>query len=143
MKRVLRSPIQRAALVLLGLGGVLAGAADAACNTAPTAADDAARTYARSIAIDVLANDVDDGQALSVSVASETCPGTVSVDFDLVTCTPSTPLGQDCLIYSTVRDDEGLSDSALVTVSADIEIFIDDFESGDASAWSACSPSSP
>ncbi|HEX9732373.1 MAG TPA: Ig-like domain-containing protein [Thermoanaerobaculia bacterium] len=129
-------------------GLVLAGAilapviADAACNTAPTAVADAARAYDQPILIDVLGNDVDsEGQALTVAVTSESCPGQVSVDLDLVTYTPSPPLLQPCQIHYTVADDEGLSDSAAVTVSVIAEIFVDGFESGNASAWSACDPS--
>lgn len=76
-------------------------------------------------------------------VTSETCPGPVSVAFDLVTYTPSTPLAQDCQIHYTVADDEGLSAAATVTVSVIAEIFADGFESGDATAWSACTPSCP
>ncbi len=125
------------AIVLLAPGGI-----DGACNIAPMALDDAARAYDQSIADDVLANDVDDDQALTVSVTSETCPGTVTVDFDLVTYTPSPALDQGCQIHYTVTDGEGLSASATVTVSMITEIFADGFESGDAMAWSAACPPS-
>jgi hypothetical protein len=118
--------------------------AQAACNTAPAAADDAARAYSESIVIGVLANDVDsEGQALTVAVTSESCPGPVSVDFDLVTYTPSAPPILGCQIHYMVTDDEGLSGSAAVTVSIIAEIFVDGFESGDAAAWSSCDPSCP
>lgn len=118
--------------------------AHAACNTAPTAADDTARAFDESIVIDVLANDVDaEGQALAVAVTAETCPGTVSVDFDLVRYTPSSPLRQGCQIHYDVTDDEGLSSSATVAVSMITEVFEDGFESDDASAWSICEPSCP
>jgi hypothetical protein len=118
--------------------------AQAACNTAPAAADDAARAYSESIVIGVLANDVDsEGQTLTVAITSENCPGPVSVDFDLVTYTPSAPPILGCQIHYTVTDDEGLSDSAAVTVSIIAEIFVDGFESGDGAAWSSCDPSCP
>jgi Bacterial Ig domain len=117
---------------------------DADCNTAPTAVDDTARAYDESIVVDVLANDLDSGgQALTVAVTSETCPGPVSVAFDLVSYTPSTKLRQDCQIHYTVTDDEGLSATAKVTVSMITEIFSDGFETGDASSWSSCDPSCP
>jgi Bacterial Ig domain len=131
---------------VLALAAVLLAPAaiDADCNTAPTAVDDTTRAYDQSIVIDVLANDLDaGGQALTVAVTSETCPGPVSVDFGLVSYTPSTPLGQNCLIHYTVTDDEGLSATAKVTVSMITEIFSDGFETGDAAAWSACDPSCP
>ena len=119
--------------------------AQAACNTAPIAVADAARAYDQPILIDVLGNDVagNGGQALTVAVTGETCPGPVSVDFDLVTYTPSPPLLQGCQIHYTVTDEAGLSGSATVTVSVIAEIFVDGFESGDAAEWSSCDPSCP
>ena len=139
------TPIHRGGLALAIAAALLVPAAiDAACNTAPTAVDDTAYAYDQSIVIDVLANDVDaEGQALGVAVTSETCPGPVSVAFDLVSYTPSTPLAQDCQIHYRVTDDEGMSATAKVTVSMITEIFTDGFETGDAAAWSACSPSCP
>ena len=114
--------------------------AEAACNTAPTAVDDETSTYDQAILIDVLANDSDpDGQGLTVALLSESCPGSVSVDFELLTLTPSAPLSSDCTISYSVTDEGGLSATAAVQVraaSAPAEIFSDDFESGGVSAWS-------
>jgi len=135
--------IHRGGLALAITAALLVPAAiDADCNTAPTAVDDTARAYDESIAIDALANDLDaEGQALALVVTSETCPGPVSVAFDLVSYTPSTQLRQDCQIHYRVTDDEGLSATAKVTVSMITEIFSDDFETGNASSWSSCDPS--
>lgn len=108
------------------------------CNTAPTAVGDAARTVTERILVDVLGNDTDpEGQALSVSVTGTTCPGTAAVEFDLVAFTPQSQLTRDCTIIYRITDEEGMSDTGVVTVTVEFEagIFSDGFESGDTSKW--------
>ncbi len=132
-----------AAAVFVAVGWA-SSPAGAQCNTAPTAADDVAWTYDQPVLIDVLANDSDpDGQALTVTATGSTCLGAVTVDFELLTFTPGEPVRQDCEIDYAVTDEEGLSASATVAVTFPVEIFADDFEAGDAAAWSACEPSCP
>ena len=73
-----RCPAATACLLLLGWA--LAPVASAQCNTAPTAVADTTETPDNKVLwIDVLANDHDpDGQPLTVTVVSETCPGAVA-----------------------------------------------------------------
>ena len=86
-----------------------------------------------------------DGQPLAVSVVSETCPGTVAVGSSgLLAYTPTrlTSGGITCQITYRIADGSGDTDTAVVTVSvtpASPQIFADDFESGNTSAWSASS----
>ena len=110
----------------------------AECNTAPTAVPDAAQTVDESLLVDVLSNDSDpEGQALTVSVVGTTCPGSATVDFDLVTLTPAPRLTEDCVITYRVTDEGGLFDTGTVTVALIDSIFSDDFETGDTSGWDA------
>ena len=120
----------------------------AQCNATPAAQDDTAETYSESLVIDVLANDTDaDGDFLEVIVVTETCPGAVTVDdFELVHFTPSTPLTSDCTITYDARDSTGAKNRATVTISAVSSppgIFDDDFETGDGSRWTSCTPTCP
>lgn len=111
--------------------------AGAQCNTAPTAVDDTAWTFDQPVLIDVLANDSDpEGQALTVTATGWTCLGSVTVDFELLTFTPSEPVRQDCEIYYSVADEDGAQSAATVAMTFPSEIFSDGFESGDTSAWS-------
>ena len=115
--------------------------AGAQCNTAPAAVNDSTTALDQPVLIDVLANDSDpEGQALTVVATGWTCPGTVTVDFELLTFTPSEPLRQDCEIAYAVTDEGGLGATATVAVTFPRSIFADDFESGDVSAWSECEP---
>ena len=129
------------------------------CSGFVTAVTDLARTYDQTIVIDVLANDVlaevlDPGQgpttppgiALEVEhrASQTTCPGTVNVSYDVLIYTPGVPLAADCQIgykvsYTTPEEtSEAIGIVNVIALDPPPEIFSDDFESADASAWSSC-----
>jgi hypothetical protein len=111
--------------------------ASAQCNNAPVAVDDTA-VYAGGtvLVVAVLGNDSEsDGEALAVGNLTTTCSGTVSEDFGLVTLTVAGFSG-DCAIGYRVTDENGLSDTATVSVLDGTGIFTDSFETGDTSRWS-------
>lgn len=119
---------------------LIATSAHAQCNTAPSATNDATSAHADPVLVDVLANDQDDGQALTVTVIGNTCNVTVAVDdFQLVelVLTPEQPIRGDCSLTYRATDDLGLSDTGNVAVNLIKGIFSDTFESGDSSRWSA------
>jgi hypothetical protein len=134
---------------VLFLGALMFGqgaVALAQCNTAPTAVDDSAETPdTRMLWIDILANDADpNGDVLEVAVISETCPGEVTTDpAGLLLYTPtSIPPGteQNCSINYRITDAAGATANAMVSVTVmtvPTTIFIDGFETGDSSAWTA------
>jgi hypothetical protein len=132
--------------LLLFLAIAQAAFVQAQCNTAPTAVDDSAETPDNAVLlIDVLANDADaNGDVLAVSVISETCPGDVTTDFaGLLVYTP-TPIApgteQSCSITYRITDAAGATDNAVVSVTVmtvPAAIFLDGFENGTASAWTA------
>jgi hypothetical protein len=116
------------------------------CGALPMAAADMAETLVQPILIDVLANDIEpSGQAMTIEVVGETCPGTVAVDFGLLRFTPSGILLANCTISYRVRNEEGeISSTALVNVTnINVVVFADGFESGDADAWDTCDPACP
>ena len=134
-------------LLLAWMALAMAPAIYAQCNTAPTANADTAETPDhKSLWIDVLANDADpDGHPLTVSVVSETCPGTVAESGGLLAYTPTrlTNSGITCQITYRISDGDGGTDTAVLTVSvipALPLIFADGFDSGNISAWSASDP---
>ena len=105
-------------------------------DTAPIAMDDQAHYSGGPVTVDVLANDVErDGEALEVAMLSTTCPGVVSLDFDLMTLTITGAMPESCTIAYRITDERGSFANAVVTVSDNTEIFSDSFESGDASRW--------
>lgn len=138
-----------ALMAIVALAVMVTAPAFAQCNATPAAQDDTAQTYADSLVIDVLANDTDaDGDLLEVIVVTETCPGAVTVDeFELVHFTPSSPLTSGCTITYDARDITGATNRATVTVSAasppNPDVFADDFETGNASRWTSCTPVCP
>ena len=106
------------------------------CNASPVAVDDEVIHEGVPMVIDVLANDVEpDGEALSVSVLSTTCGGTVSEDFGLVSLVPPAPTSEECTIAYRIEDTQGETDDATIFVRSSGLVFKDDFESGDTSAW--------
>ncbi len=109
------------------------------CNSAPIAADDFVVHEGSLVLIDVLANDLEpDGEGMTVTISSETCAGTVSEDFGLVSLEPAVPGEPEvCEISYQVADEQGNTASATVFVSLSPLIFQDGFESGDTSVWSA------
>jgi hypothetical protein len=110
--------------------------ASAQCNNAPVAVNDTA-VYVGGpvVVVDVLGNDSEpDGEALAVGNLTTTCSGTVSEDLGLVTLTVAGFSG-DCAIGYRVTDENGLSDTATVSVLDGTGIFEDGFETGDASRW--------
>ena len=133
-----------AACLLLLAWAALAPAASAQCNTAPTAIADTTETPDNKVLwIDVLANDHDpDGQPLTVSVVSETCPGAVTASSGGLlsyTPTPVSDPGIDCQVTYRIADGSGATDTAVVAVAVKAVpplIFADGFESGNTSAWS-------
>ncbi len=65
----------------------------AQCDNNPIAIDDEVLLAATPVLIDVLANDQEpDGEALSLTVLSTTCPLTFEVLFDVVRLTPTPDL---------------------------------------------------
>ena len=129
---------------LLVFAWALAPVASAQCNTAPTAVADTTETPDNKVLwIDVLANDHDpDGQPLTVSVVSETCPGAVTASSGGLlsyTPTPVSDPGIDCQVTYRIADGSGATDTAVVAVAVKAVpplIFADGFESGNTSAWS-------
>ena len=116
----------------------------AGCNTAPQALDDAVSTYRDAVVVDVLANDDEpDGEALDVTLTGGTCKGAPTVELGLVSYEPNPPLAADCTITYEVRDESGDVATATLHVRFLADIFSDDFETGNASAWSACAASCP
>jgi hypothetical protein len=116
----------------------------AGCNSAPLALDDAVSAYRDAVVVDVLANDDEpDGEALDVTLTGGTCQGTRTVELGLVRYEPNPPLAADCTITYEVRDEAGDVATATLRVTRQTGIFTDDFESGNASAWSSCEPSCP
>jgi len=139
----------RAALAVLLLAGALAAPAprvDAICSTNPTVVGDAVTAVDEPVLIDVLANDSDaEGEALTVSLGLDNCPGDPTVDgYQLVTFTPDPVVNATCYIHYTVTDESGNSANGTITVTGDPSlIFRDGLESGDASRWSECYPTCP
>jgi hypothetical protein len=126
-----------------------AAPASLACNGGVVAQSDFGRTWDEKISLDVLANDEGPaGVALAVEVVSESCPGSVTIDFDALLYTPSQPLTTDCTItYRAGYPTSGSpvwSNNTTVTIVALPEppdetlIFADDFESGGLTSWSSC-----
>lgn len=136
-----------AALTILFLG-LPVYPVSVACNGSVTAYNDVARTGQDTISIDVLSNDVGPaGVALDADVVSESCPGTVTVDFGSLLFVPSQALTSNCTItYRAGYQKPGASQyvwsaNATVTVTAlavPESIFTDDFETGRFSAWASC-----
>ena len=124
---------------------ILPTALPAQCNNAPIAQNDVTEASFRPILIDVLANDSDpDGEILTASVVSDTCPGTVTVDFDLLRFDPQGSLASGCAITYEVRDERGATDRGTAQVNLlPGFIFGDSFESGSLSQWEGCVPSCP
>ncbi|HEX2120417.1 MAG TPA: cadherin-like domain-containing protein, partial [Thermoanaerobaculia bacterium] len=91
-----------------------------ACNTRPNAVNDAASVAEdNSVAIDVLANDIDgNGDALTVTSASTPSHGATRVNADnSIAYTPAANYhGSDSFTYS-IRDANGATDSATVSVT--------------------------
>ncbi|KIN72244.1 cadherin-like domain-containing protein [Sulfitobacter guttiformis] len=88
-------------------------------NDAPVAVDDSAATDEdTAVTISVLDNDSDvDGDLLTV-VAATSEDGTVAINDDgTITFTPNLDFTGDALINYTIEDEEGLQDTAQVTVS--------------------------
>lgn len=121
--------------------------ASALCNTAPSATDDTAEALLDAVVIDVLANDFDpESEPLTLSILTNSCTGTVSVDRGLVVFNPSTQVNSNCTISYRVTDSGSLSADAMITVSAlpipppppppPTPIFSDGFESGNTNGWS-------
>lgn len=135
----------RAYLIAIGAWMILgfsAGDATAGtCNLPPDAVDDNAGHLGAPLTIDVLANDQEpDGEPLSLEIltVSAPCqPDQVVADHGHVRLTPNPPgTPKSCTITYRVRDERGLTDTAILTLTAEGIIFIDGFESGNTSAWS-------
>lgn len=106
-------------------------------NNNPIASDDRARHNGEVVIIDVLANDTEpDGEAMTVTLTSDTCDGVVTTDFGLVILQPQSPASEQCTIAYNVRDERGSTSAAQVTIESGGVIFKDGFESGDKNAWS-------
>lgn len=112
------------------------------CNVPPTAAPVAVTVGVGTFQIvDVLAHTSDpDGQALSVSLESDTCPSHVSAVVDPAQTVRITALAlsPDCQVRFRVSDGAGGIATSHVTVSVfdPTHIFSDGFELGTTAAWS-------
>jgi len=116
----------------------------AGCNADPIAVDDEASTHHDVIVVDVLANDDEpDGEAVDVTLTGGTCQGTTTAEQGLVSFAPVPPLSADCTITYEARDASGNVATATLRVRLQTAIFADDFEAGNALAWSECAPSCP
>ena len=130
-------------------------AADAQSNVctvvgnAPVAIDDLASQQepASAMVIDVLANDSDgDADPLTVTAVTQPQNGTVTINGggpgNTVTFTPDVDFvsGRDSFQYAV---SDGNNIASVATVVIDIGIFLDGFESGDASRWGSCRPVCP
>lgn len=135
MHRAIALPAFVLLLVVLS-PGPLAGE----CNSAPSDADEFI-TGLGPQTIDVLANaaDSNQGQLLTVAVTSSTCPGSVTVDFEMIQFDPEPRIYADCRIVYSVQDDLGQSDSSRVFITMPTHIFSDGFEIGSTSNWSTAS----
>ncbi|MEM9552697.1 MAG: Ig-like domain-containing protein [Acidobacteriota bacterium] len=130
-------------IFLLFASGIPLSAAPAAaqgCNTAPVAVADITDHSGRITLFDALANDEDaDGDALSLTIVSESCPGTVTVEDGLLLLTPA-QLGVPRNCAATYRVSDGVATrTATVTYTLnELLLFADGFESGGTGAWSMC-----
>lgn len=109
----------------------------AECNISPTDGNEAVNGLG-PLVVDVLANANDaDGHLLTVAVDSTTCPGTASVEFEMIALDPEPRLVDDCLIRYTVRDELGGENASTIQITMQTAIFSDNFEDGSAAAWSS------
>lgn len=121
--------------------GLAASLVAAPCNTAPTVAAQSVAITAGELAIvDVLADASDpDGQALTLSLASDTCPPQITATVDptqTLTISAARP-APDCEIRYRVSDGAGGIVTSHVAVSVVVPslIFSDGFELGSTAAW--------
>ena len=136
----------RSALLLIILMVMQSAVALAQCNASPTAVNDSAQTPDnRTLWLDPLSNDIaPKGDALALSIVSEDCPGAVEVaqnGYLVYTPTAIAPATeQNCAIHYRITDETGANATALASITVVTippVIFMDGFESGDASAWTA------
>ncbi len=138
-------------LAKLGIAAILlvciAQPTFAGCGAAPTATNDQASALIQPILIDVLANDSEpSGMAMTIELlGGGTCSGTVVVEFGVVKFTPASTLLANCTIQYRVRNEENIASTPAEILVRNIPtlVFEDDFESGNADAWSDCGPSCP
>lgn len=121
--------------------GCLEQARAQSCNQAPIAIDDNAGHLGAPLTVDVLANDFEpDGEPLSLELVSVSAPcqvDSVAVDRGHIRLTPSPPgTPKSCTVTYRIRDERGLADTAVLTLSAEGILFLDGFESGTIAAWS-------
>ena len=128
----MRVPHRRLFLVATSLFSVAAWAND----TPVAVADEADHHGGTVLVVDVLANDSDaDGEALEIYGLSG-CSGTLAVEFGVVTLTPDQGAPEACTITYSIRDEDGNSSTATVTVNNSARLlFRDDCELGDDSRW--------
>jgi len=133
----------KVAILLSSLAWIPSSVSAQVCNQDPIASPDTTEAFLIPILIDVLANDTEpDGEVMSVLLQGGTCAsvGTVALILDVVQLTPpGTGLAAPCTIFYRVADESG-NVSSTVTVTVDNQfdpIFVDGFESGTTSAWSA------
>lgn len=126
---------------LVFIAGLAASLVAAPCNTAPTVSAQRVAIGAGELAIvDVLADASDpDGQALTLSLASHTCPPQVSATVDptqTLTISAAGP-APDCVVRYRVSDGAGgvVTSHVAVSVSVSDLIFSDGFELGSTAAW--------
>ncbi len=120
----------------------------AVVGSAPSAVDDLATQQepAATVVIDVLANDSDgDLDPLTVTAVSQPQNGTVTINGggpdNTVTFTPDPGFnGRDSFQYAV---SDGNNIASVATVVIDIGIFLDGFETGNASRWASCMPACP
>lgn len=117
-------------------------------GSAPSAVDDRATQQepASPAVIDVLANDSDgDGDPLTITAVSQPQNGVVTINGggpgNTVTFTPSPGFnGRDSFQYAV---SDGNNIASVATVIVDVGMFLDGFETGNASRWSGCMPTCP
>lgn len=103
--------------------------------------DDSAGHLGAPLTVDVLANDREpDGEPLTLEIVSVSTPcqsDNVTVDQRHIRLSPYPPgTPKSCIVSYRIRDERGLADVGVLTLSAEGVIFIDGFENGTTAAWS-------
>ena len=140
-----------AAAFALLLGALAMTTAPAFANGFPNATGDIADHLGHTFTYDVLANDTEpDGEALTLSVITHTCPNTVVATDGLIQVQTEPDDGSpqgisvSCAISYRIEDETGRSDTATLQLTAQtFPLFSDGFESGSVSAWSYFEARSP
>ncbi len=116
----------------------------AQCDNHPIAVDDEVLLVATPVLVDVLANDQEpDGEALSLTVLSTTCPLTFEVLFDVVRLTPTPAVRTACTVTYRIEDESQNFATATIQVMPPESLFSDNFESGNSTNWTeTCATSS-